>query len=288
MSGYWKIWHDMRGRFIVAAIVLVWQIFATSGPLSVRNSGLTLQLGAEHPKICVADVPAVRAAWTEMNLLDRQDLSIQQKFCAANEMGNPKYAAQAMSWNRIYIDTVWNRLMPVLILFLGILLAVGPPFGGEIAEASVLTFSLPWSRGTWLRKKIEMTGGLLTGLIAFVLVSGRVMYHLPAIGQLHATRFLEMPGITDTIPSLVAAGVGISLGILSTIFTRNALAGAILASLTAYILALVDWSQFTATAYLHEDYILMDMTSASGVFVAFTVVVGAITLTYYRLSEKDL
>jgi hypothetical protein len=283
MSAYWKLWHDVRGRYLVALMIVGWQMFASGGPLTVRNSALRVR-AYDVPTVCVSATPQVIAT-TDHSSWEYRTLS---QYCSAGEVPRHNYARDVNSWTVRYQTVVWDRLMPVLLLFLGILLAVGAPFAGERAEAAALTFSLPLTRVDWVVRKIKISVAMLMSIIAFAYIAGALSYRFPGVDRVAMRGMnIDLQQITDTFPSIIASFVGLSLGITASMFSRSSLAGAVLASLVAYFLALVDWAVFTPNEWLQSSLVVMDMTQPRGALVALVVATGAIALTIVRLERTD-
>jgi hypothetical protein len=270
---------------MIAVLLVAWQLFATSGPMSIRNAALQIDRGA-FPTPCVKANPLSIAAAGDPGSWDYKALA---KYCSVGEVPAYGYAAAVDNWTIGYRTKVWDNIMPVLLLFLGILIAVGAPFAGESSEASTLTFSLPWTRVDWLTKKIKLSAGLLVGLVSVAYIGGALSYHFPGVSSLSYAASLETSLQTpwDTMPSLIAGFVGLSLGITASMLTRNALAGAVAASLIAYLLALVDWSILNPHEIMQTNMVIMDLTKPSGALAAIVVAAGAIALTIVRLERTD-
>jgi ABC-type transport system involved in multi-copper enzyme maturation permease subunit len=174
------------------------------------------------------------------------------------------------------------------MLFMGVLISVGPPFSGESSEASALTFSLPWSRGRWLSEKVAMSAGLIALLILPAYAVGYAMTSFDPIPQMYGTMFIEPMHLLDIMPSVVCGIVGIALGISCTMLTRNALIGAVCGALAAYGLSMFNvYSLFPSMRYTGEHMTVLDLGTTTGLYVALTVIVGAIGLSYVRLTRTD-
>lgn len=274
LSGaYWKLWHDVRGRFAMS----IFLVCATMvGVLAPRASN-------PRPKACVpagihpGGAPVSWAADAVMFQNDRKlyeakgwivdakgphgttrkvpaniDLPNEQQLAdgtwlsarCAGGYPNYKYAAQLQQYtSRIFMDT-WQGTMPLIMLFIGILLAVGPPFSGESMEAFALTFSLPWSREKWLVHKVVMSLILLTSLVLFVAVVTMLSLRFPhtsgLIGWYPGSRGVDAMSFGMPLMCLLLGCVGIALGTVTSLFARNILSATIAAGLIAYLLVTLD------------------------------------------------
>jgi hypothetical protein len=269
-AGYWKLWHDTSGRFYVSLLILTALLFLTLVPA----------LSRPRPVACY-EVAAGTMSWStrrdnalqareEMRKVDRQlqagtlakltygtnpqrligeeeiaDGNTLSAHCAANERPNIRYGVEAQLYTRDFVSLVWEMAMPYLMLVIGILLSVGPPFSGESMEAFALTFSLPWTRERWLVSKMALATGLSLVLILFMLVVSGFITHFQFVADLRAAHRYGPPAIHPNawhvIASVLAAFVGVSLGTAASMYTRNMLSATVLAGIVAYFLVSFDF-----------------------------------------------
>lgn len=297
-SGHWKLWRDMSGRFYAACLIIGWQIFSMQGGVSLDKKVFSTSHFAYRPEICRPAMLGEVAASRQIAILHERELVNHERgmisaeayrqqaaFCTGSERPTEAYVKRVESWITTYRESIWYGVMPMLMLFLGIMISVGPPFSGESAEANTLTFSLPWSRPKWLFEKVKLSSLLVVGLIAPVFVVSAMATSFPEAEQLGR---LTYDGIDmfSVIPSILTGIVGVTLGVSATMLTRSALAGAICASIVAYLLTMVNVSRFVPSD-LMDSFFVMDVTQPAGIVIALAVIAGAIMLTYSRLENTD-
>jgi hypothetical protein len=299
----------MSGRFYAACLIIGWQIFSMQGGISIDKKVFATTRQVARPEICRPAQPGEISAAARFQQLQSQseipfdrhstsamfdrrrtaasaaDYRRQASLCAADERPTEGYIRQVSTWSAAYRDNIWLGVMPMLMLFLGIMIAVGPPFSGESAEASTLTFSLPWSRSRWLLEKVKLSSLCIIALVAPVYVASATATNFPEVAQLSNVN-LYAPTILTAIPCIITGIVGVALGVTATMLTRSALAGAVCASMVAYLLTMVNISGFVPNAFM-DSFALMDVTEPAGMFVALAVIIGAILLTHTRLENTD-
>ena len=302
MTGpYWKLWHDASGRFFLALALLTLALLGVFGA----------NRAAMKPRMCVAapagdSWSAVRARmvaeyadaqknpgsfyrpghqiYTPQMIADADLLAAR---CAIGQHPNPKYAYDVQFITQEYTDVIWGGMMPYLLLFLGILLSVGPPFSGESMEAFALTFSLPWSRDRWLFGKVTMSVILLAALTAVVAIATTLMSYHPHVTGLSGG-YPEMPPIIYPtfgmiLRAFLAGIVGISLGTAASMYSRNILTATVAAGLIAYALVAIKfrWTMMDdRTSFLSFSYDFQ-------VLHAFAIICCAALFATVRLRRTD-
>ncbi len=303
MRGHWKLWHDVRGRFLVACVVVGWQIYSSASV--IPGAYMFGNPGALKPGVCRyahRDEPTIgqtvqqmnkefglqTAALQEHTKIAIHDYLVQARYCGLNQRPTENYGMAITKWVDAYTDGVWMGLMPILMLFMGILISVGPPFSGESNESATLTFSLPWSRGRWLKERVKMSAGLVLLLVAPAYMASYAITNVPHIGISSGMSFVQPLQIESTVRAIVCGFIGIALGVSATMLTRNALIGAVAAAISGYLLMMFNVATlFPSLRHVDVELTLLEFGKPGGTFVAFAVIIGAIALCYVRLTQTD-
>jgi hypothetical protein len=269
-AGYWKLWHDTKGRFYISAILLCCLTFLTVVP----------SLNRHRPQPCIAAregemtwsarrAIALKKVWLSPTfgpagtlrkpVIDRPDLLASQiangdvlaSHCDSSQRPNVNYAVDVQLYTMQFVDAVWGGAMPYLMLFIGIMLSVGPPFSGESMEAFSLTFSLPWTRERWLVSKMLIATVLALALIMMMLIVSTIITHFRFLDELNATSRAYGPSafhvsIWQVLSTVLSAVVGVSLGTAASMYMRNMLSATVLAGIVAYFLVSFDLIQLTS------------------------------------------
>jgi hypothetical protein len=272
-GAYWKLWHDAQSRFLIALAMVGLVILGVFTPaVGLRrptpcvpvNSDLSwTQMRAEIIKEQTTPhrftaresvLDKIRQSqsfpWAAAmmpyglpNSLQIEDANFLSAHCAANERPNLGYAAMVEEFVAHTGETGWGTMVYVF-LFIGILLSVGPPFSGESMEAFSLTFSLPWSREKWLMHRVAMSIIMLCILALIAVVAMKLCTHFPYMSHMKGgypkdAIDARLAGGPSGWWVLLAGLVGISLGTVASLFSRNVLTAATFACLAAYLLVSV-------------------------------------------------
>lgn len=317
-GAYWKLWHDVRSRFAISLVMIalvLGGVFApplTSARRPMACITVTSNLSWPQMREIIRDAKThkeeLTRQWTVQrnkwvspaktwgsammpyglpNALQIRDGDVLYAHCGASERPNLAYAAEVENYVSSTSESVWNSMV-YMFLFIGILLSVGPPFSGESMEAFSLTFSLPWSREKWLLHRIAMSVVLLVILAIIAVLALKIGTHFPFMSQMKggypkSAIAQRRIGEASAWWVLLAGLVGISLGTVASLFSRNVLTAATFACLAAYLLVSVRFSPNT----LGIGGDILPIIVNGTVLTAFLVIGIASLLVSTRLRTTD-
>ncbi len=320
-GAYWKLWHDVQSRFVIslAFIALVFLgVFSQTGGIGRPDACISVNTDMSWGQMRAAIIKAkadVRALpkklepgdhrdrwldpslgwgysimpWGLPNYQQIEDGDVLNAHCKANERPLLAYAAMAEGYIWRIKESTYGPLT-YIFLFIGILLSVGPPFSGESMEAFSLTFSLPWSREKWLVTRVAMAIMLLLLLALITVIALRVGTHMPFMSQMkggYPKSSIENEWQGDFAAWwLVLAGlVGISLGTVASLFSRNVLTATVMASLAAYVLVTV---RLPALRTYGSSGDILPIIVNGGTLTAVLVISIAALIASARLRTTDI
>ena len=276
-GGYWRIWHDMRIRFGVGVLVVAGALFGTQMAYSpamarptpcVTDPGLAASGFAEPVVVlqAVPQSPELRARVVASSSAARMRHFALMSLCNAGEFPRANYKHAVMSWSDRYVFNTWVSTLPFVLLFVGIMLAVGAPFGGEGTEAAALTFSLPWSREKWLLTKAAATYLLIAALTFFAWIvsywatSFPELMSNPELFRHNRETIFFRPTSYFVMPAFLTGIVGVSLGLAASLLVRNALLATVVAAAAGYGLMVADFKLRLEGSYF-QSYEYVDLVS---------------------------
>jgi hypothetical protein len=298
-GGYWKIWHNSKLRLAGALVVVAWLMWSAYGPLNHRphpcmtatEGALLTQLESSWRVIAVTRPPAQRAE-IAYGMKDARILAVH---CEAGKVPNVRYAVSVGNWTYTITRGVWDVALPYLLLFVGILLSVGPPFTGESNESFTLTFSLPWAREQWLWTKVGFSIAILLGITLLVFAVGQLGTRFPYMDEMLTparwygdgkSHYVYGPTLMEFVRAMVAGLVGISLGMWASMLTRNALAAGIGAGIVAFALVALDLGDILPSR-LYSGAVLLTLDNTGGMIAGITIICGSALLAMIRLQDTD-